>query len=313
MERAQAGLYLAALVLALAAVFGVLARWHRFGRAGLILLVLAELVGTGALADVEPSPRLQDDPHSAAIGYLRGDSGWFRVDVDGAARGLWSPAGVMAAGFTVPQGTGNPMEIVAYNQFYWGIPHKGMPAYNLLGAKYIIVPKDAQPGGDGIWPVFTQDALIDIHLNTNALQRVWLVYRTIPVQSLEAAYTNVFSTDFKPVETATVKDGPRLDSSGEGSIEVVAYTPNRAEFYVQVSEHALLVLSDLLYPGWRATVDGVSVPIYATDGLFRGVLIPAGAHRVEMRFSPVSLRLGLGLLVTALFILLMLYTKTKRN
>ena len=251
-----------------------------------------------------------DNPHNVAIDYLRADEGWFRVDVDGAARGLWSPAAVIAAGFAVPQGTGNPMEIVTYNQFYWGIPHKGTPAYNLLGAKYIIVPKGALPGGEGIWPVFLEDPFVDIHLNTNALPRAWLIYRTVSVHTLEAAYAHVFSADFAPAVTVTVTDGPFLDASGESHIEVMAYTPNRAAFYVQSSERALLVLSDLLHPGWRARVDGEDVPIYATNGLFRGVLVPAGSHQVEMRFAPQSLRLGLGLMGIALLIITRVFVRT---
>ena len=309
--RALTGLRFAALLLVVAVAFGILVKAYRFGRAGLVLLVLTELVATGALADVEQTPAARDNPLSSAVEYLRADEGWFRVDVDGAARGLWSPAGVMAEGFAVPQGTGNPLEIVTYNQFYWGIPHKGMPAYNLLGAKYIIVPKNAQPGGDGIWPVFKESSLVDIHLNTNALPRVWLVYQTRPVESLEMAYAHVFSSDFEPAVTATVTDGPYLDSPGEGRIEVMAYTPNRAAFFVETSEHALLVLSDLMYPGWRAYVDGEITPIYETNGLFRGVVVPAGSHRVEMRFNPLSLRLGLGTLGMACLIMSTIFIKSK--
>lgn len=304
--RALVGLCFAALALALAAVFGVMMRRCTLCRAGLVLLALTELVVTGALADVEPGPGVAADPHRDAIAYLQADTGWFRVDVDAAARGLWSPAAVMAAGFDVPQGTGNPMEIVMYNQFYWGIPHKGMPAYSLLGAKYIIVPKGALPGGDGIWPVFMDDPLVDIHLNTNALPRVWLVYATLPVDTLEAAYARVFAADFQPAVTATVWNGPSLTQAGEGHIEVLAYGPNRAAFFVQTSEPALLVVSDLRYPGWRGFVDGDEAPIYAADGLFRGVLVPAGDHRVEMRYVPASLRLGLGLSGMALMVLCVL-------
>ncbi len=301
--RALQGLYLAAALLALAALFGMYVWRSRCARAGLILLALTELVVTGALADVEPAPHTANDPHAPALAYLRKDEGWFRVDVDGAARGLWSPAALMAAGFAVPQGTGNPMEIITYSQFYWGIPHKGMPAYHVLGAKYIVVPKGALPGGDGIWPVFFDDALVDIHLNTHALQRVWLVYHTLPVNSLEAAYAHVFAADFAPAMTATVLNGPALDTAGNGRIEVLAYGPNRAAFHVETSAPALLVLSDLLYPGWRATIDGAATQLYATDGLFRGVLVPAGAHRVEMCFFPQSLRWGLGLLAMALTVM----------
>ncbi len=298
---ALTGLRFAALLLSGTALLGIAAR-RRWAQSALVALLTAEMVATGALADVEQLPQAANDPHAAAIAYLKADTGWFRVDVDGRARGLWSPAALMAAGFDVPQGTGNPMELVAYTQFYWAVPYKGAPAYQLLGAKYIAVSKGAQPGGEGIWPVFHDDALIDLHLNTNAMNRVWLAYHTLPVQTLEEAYAVIFAPDFQPTHTVTLLDGPLLDGQGQGTLQVLAYGPNRIEIAVDTSEPAVLVLSDLRYPGWKATVDGQAAPLYTANGLFRGVLIPAGQHRMTMRFFPTSLRLGLGLLGMALLV-----------
>jgi len=298
--RALVGLRFAAVVLLATAVWGYVARQGRRRAAtGLLMLLLVELTATSAFADVDP-PQNHADPHAAAIDYLRADPGWFRVDVDGKARGLWSPAAVVAAGFEVPQGMGNPMEIVAYTQFYWAIPYKGAPAYQVLGAKYIVTPKDALPGGEGIWPVFTQDPLIDIHLNTNALTRVWLVYQTHPVTTLEEAYGLIFSSDFDPVRVATVKGDLALEGTGRGTLEVLAYRPNRVTLIANTDQPALLVLSDLLYPGWQAYVDREPVKLYSTNGLFRGVFVPPGEHEITMRFFPTSFRLGLGLLGMAL-------------
>lgn len=295
-ERALSGLQLAAGVLGAAGLLGSGILPRSLSRAGLSLLVLAELIAAGSMADAEPMPDSGIDPRAAAIAYLQADDGWFRVDVDGAARGLWSPASLMTEGFEVPQGTGNPMELVVYNQFYWGIPHKGHPTYRLLGAKYIIVPKGAQPGGEGIWPIFLEDPSIDIHLNTNALTRVWLVYVVDPVDNLEEALAYVRSPDFSPETTAAVLHGPALASEGAGRIEAAYYGPNRAEFRVSTTAPALLILSDLQYPGWRARVDGIRETVYTANGIFRGVYVPAGDSYVSMIYRPPSLQLGLGLL-----------------
>ena len=63
----------------------------------------------------------------------------------------------------------------------------------------------------------------------------------------------------------------------------------------------LLVLNDAWMPGWEATVDGHRVPIRRANYLVRGVLLPAGAHRVVFRYPvPASLWLGLGLSVATL-------------
>ena len=48
------------------------------------------------------------------------------------------------------------------------------------------------------------------------------------------------------------------------------------------------------------------MPIYRTDGIFRGVLIPPGEHRLEMRFLPRSFRLGVGMAAMAAWALVVL-------
>jgi hypothetical protein len=271
--------------------------WHQ---TTLVLLLLAELITTSTWVEIEPSNFHKQDP---TIEYLQQDPNWFRVDVDGSARGLLSPSVLLSAGFEVPQGTGNPMELYSYTQFYWAVPTKGAPVYQLFGAKYIVVPTGAQPGGEGIWPVFSDAPDVDVHLNTNALPRAWLVYRTIPVDSIEAANAVVFADDFQPAQFATVEHGPLINSTGSGHLEIYAYRPNQVKIGVQSSTPALLVVSDMFYPGWYATIDGDPAPIYKTDGIFRGVSIPAGKHTVEMRFFPASLRLGLGFALQALVLM----------
>ena len=49
---------------------------------------------------------------------------------------------------------------------------------------------------------------------------------------------------------------------------------------------ALLVLNDVVYPGWRAWVDGAEQPIWTVQGLTRGIPFPAGSHTVEFRYVP---------------------------
>lgn len=298
--RALAGLRFAAVLAGSTALLGWLAA-HRVAvaRAALLVLLAAELSVTQSFAETNP-PAPPEDPHAGARAFLQADSGWFRVDVDAIAVGLWSPAQLMAEGFSTPQGTGNPMELFSYNQFYWAVPYKDSPAYQLLGAKYIVMPKDGMPGGAGIWPAFADDPLIDLHLNTNALPRAWLVYNTVPVANIEEAYAVIFDPNFAPAELAAVTGGPALQGAGEGRIEVLAYGPNRAVFHVETTAPALFVLSDIIYPGWTAQLDGKATPIYRANGIFRGILVPAGSHRITLRFFPGSLRLGLGLAGIAL-------------
>jgi hypothetical protein len=273
-------------------------RWRpSWAPAGFVLLLAGELVALGALAESDPSPPLvaAASTHAAALDFLRSDPGWFRVDAQGNARHLWSPERQQVEGIETLQGSGNPLSLWPFEQFYWTQPTKAAPGYRLLGAKYIVMPKGASPAGEGIWPVFTQDPLIDIHLNTLALPRAWLVYRTEPVAGYGEAWRRIQNPDFRPEQVAVVENGPRLEGRGNGSIEVVRYSPNEVGLVVHTDAPALLVLSDVYYPGWQGYVDGTRAPVYRTDATFRGVVVPAGSHEVRMRFWPRSLRAGLAM------------------
>ena len=48
-----------------------------------------------------------------------------------------------------------------------------------------------------------------------------------------------------------------------------------------------LVLSDIWYPGWRASVDGSSAPVTRADYLFRAVRVDAGEHLITFNYVPV--------------------------
>ena len=52
------------------------------------------------------------------------------------------------------------------------------------------------------------------------------------------------------------------------------------------------MLADSYFPGWQATVDGEPVEIHPANHLFRGVIVPAGQHRVRFAYRPRSLMLG---------------------
>jgi uncharacterized membrane protein YfhO len=75
-----------------------------------------------------------------------------------------------------------------------------------------------------------------------------------------------------------------------GSVTVQSYSPQYTEVASISSGRAFLVMADAHYPGWKAYVDGRETPIFYTDVAFRGVIVPAGTHKIVMRFVPGILR-----------------------
>jgi hypothetical protein len=74
---------------------------------------------------------------------------------------------------------------------------------------------------------------------------------------------------------------------------ILEYGDHRVVVESETAGPAVLVLTDLFYPGWTATLDGVPATIHPADLAFRGVLVPAGTHRVEFTYAPRSFTLGL--------------------
>lgn len=66
-------------------------------------------------------------------------------------------------------------------------------------------------------------------------------------------------------------------------------------------EDRFLVLNELYHPAWQARVDGQPAPIYPTNVVMRGILVPAGATIIELRFVPfVTSPLGLSIFAAGL-------------
>jgi hypothetical protein len=75
---------------------------------------------------------------------------------------------------------------------------------------------------------------------------------------------------------------------------IVSREPDRFAVDVDMSCAGLMVTGDPRLSGWRASVDGIRSAIQEYASVVRAVAVPAGRHRVEFRYRPVSLYLGAG-------------------
>lgn len=146
----------------------------------------------------------------------------------------------------------------------------------------------------GRWePVFDQDNVV-IYQNSRTLPRTWLVSEIAATDSERALRVIRGEEDpaFDPKQTALVEtDGRPLPSVPGGklpenaSAKIVNSEPHSLTIQTNAAQPTFLVVSEVAYPGWAATIDGVETPIYVTNYLLRGVVLPAGSHRVEMRYT----------------------------
>jgi hypothetical protein len=102
----------------------------------------------------------------------------------------------------------------------------------------------------------------------------------------------------------------RTDSE---AVKVTYPSPQQAILDVELESPGLVVLADVMYPGWTLTIDDKPAPIYRVNGLMRGALVPAERHRLIYTYSPRSFRVGLVVSLVGLLALLLftLYSITR--
>jgi hypothetical protein len=76
--------------------------------------------------------------------------------------------------------------------------------------------------------------------------------------------------------------------------------PNEITVEAGTSAPGLLVIADTAAPGWRARRNSTATTWVLVDGAFRGIWLPAGRSQVRMTYAPMSVRLGIFLMLTGL-------------
>jgi len=142
---------------------------------------------------------------------------------------------------------------------------------------------------------------VKVYQNLDNLPRAFVVHRARVLDD-EAAIAAMKDEAFRPGEEVILAEGESLEGGGgrDDEVEIVLYEPERVVVEARLAEEGYLVLTDAYYPGWRALIDGREVPIHRADVLFRAVRLPAGRHRVEFVYDPLSFKIGAAISLAAL-------------
>lgn len=104
-----------------------------------------------------------------------------------------------------------------------------------------------------------------------------------------------------------------LNEAASSTATIIHNNTNNIEIETTSSRPGILVLNDSWYPGWTATVDGNSSPIFPVDIAFRGVEISEGTHTILFQYAPPSIRLGMYWSLAALCFILFGYILQYRH
>lgn len=146
------------------------------------------------------------------------------------------------------------------------------------------------------------------------LPRAYVVGGVKMMEDKESLLVGLMAISLKPPRLALIDRASAAGDSfddlriGEVShaIHRLEYVPNGLEIDLESESAGMLILSDAYYPGWVATVNGNPTRIYNVNHGLRGIRIEAGRSRVEMRYEPDSLTIGLAISLTTLVILAIL-------
>ncbi|HUE76177.1 MAG TPA: YfhO family protein, partial [Chloroflexota bacterium] len=104
----------------------------------------------------------------------------------------------------------------------------------------------------------------------------------------ERVFERLHESGFDPRRTVLIEQGQPLPAreSTLGEARVTRQTSGELVVNVTARESAVLVLSEVFYPGWVADLNGQRVPLLRANYLFRAVQVPPGDHVVRVRFEP---------------------------
>lgn len=154
--------------------------------------------------------------------------------------------------------------------------------------------------------------------NSTALGNAWLVNSYDLVENGDAEIAALAT--LKPREKAVVQksyanlfNGLTIQPDPMASIKLTSYHPDKMVYDYNAASEQLAVFSEIFYgpnKGWNLYIDDKKIDdgITKVNYLLRGARLPAGKHKVEMRFEPRSFYLGKTIsLITSSLLLLALF------
>jgi hypothetical protein len=116
----------------------------------------------------------------------------------------------------------------------------------------------------------------------------------------------LLSRDFDPSREIILEREPGIaPETAEGSrVEITDYRLNSITLEAHIEKPCLLLLSEIDYPSWTATVDGERVEILTANYCLRAIPLRPGSKRIEFRFRSRILNMALAISIVTFIIVL---------
>ncbi|MEX2028043.1 MAG: YfhO family protein [Candidatus Curtissbacteria bacterium] len=168
---------------------------------------------------------------------------------------------------------------------------------DLLNVKYVVTLDNLE--NPNFVKVF-EEGETKTYLNKKALPRAFFVNSVVNQSDEVTELTTLLDNSFDLTKTATSRNFSFPDQIINGNAQVVSYRDSSIDIKTTADKTAPLILTNIYYPGWRATVDGKEVEIKKADYIFQSILVPAGEHSINFSYRPQSFYNGLYLTLAGL-------------
>ncbi|MBP3843933.1 MAG: YfhO family protein [Prevotella sp.] len=170
------------------------------------------------------------------------------------------------------------------------------PVLNMLNTKYFILPLQ---GGQTV-PVE----------NPYTYGNAWLVDKITYVDNANQELDMMGKINLRHEAVADAKFKAQLgEAVAQDTLSVVrikSYEPNQVSYEVESDKGGIIVFSEIYYPGWTATVDGVEQELGRVDYVLRALQVKPGKHEIVLSFFPKTITRTETIAYVALAILLLL-------
>ncbi len=106
----------------------------------------------------------------------------------------------------------------------------------------------------------------------------------------------------RDVPEALFTETPRLDIAE--TCGITRYEKDDMALLADLASPGFLVLSEIDYPGWQVYVNGEKREILRGNYLFRTIPLEPGRHKIRLRFSPMSFKLGAAVSIATLLLVM---------
>ncbi len=163
------------------------------------------------------------------------------------------------------------------------------PVLDLLNVRHLVL-RGVPP--QGFRPRIAEAGYFVLE-NPRALPRAFVPRRVRAVSNDRARLAILGAPDFDARDLALVETSVAAEDGARGEVRILEEEPSRVLLEAELDRPGLVVLADLWDAGWRAWREGDPTAVLRANHALRGIAVPAGPSRIELRYEPEGLRTGL--------------------